>query len=198
MAVLNYGGTDVPLTDISEEARIVRGSRVRTFDNTLRISERSPKRAFKATTSELTPSEYVTFRDLLVSTSARDAIGDFVGEESTQTEQIGTGDGAAVTFSGTLSKTNKVKKNSVTVTAGAQSLTDDGAGNLTGNGSGTINYSTGAISATFTTAPAVSVAVNAEYTHQPTLSMHSEFLGAHPVADSGALNRIIEFRLEEA
>lgn len=43
---------------------------------------------------------------------------------------------------------------SVTVTHGDQTLRDDGCGRLYGDGSGTVNYVTGVIAATFTTAPA--------------------------------------------
>ena len=43
---------------------------------------------------------------------------------------------------------------SVVVTHGDQELVDDGHGHLYGDGSGTVNYITGAVAATFTAAPA--------------------------------------------
>jgi hypothetical protein len=61
---------------------------------------------------------------------------------------IGTGDDATVTFSGTIA-TTPVIENTVLVQAGVQSVTDDGDGNLSGDGTGTVNYETGAISVTW-------------------------------------------------
>jgi len=84
-------------------------------------------------------------------------------------ELIGTGDGAQVTFAATLANVPVIPF-SVTVTAGAVTGTDDGAGNITGAGisSGTITYSTGTISVTFTTAPGVGVQVLVDYKHEIT------------------------------
>ena len=45
----------------------------------------------------------------------------------------------------------------------AQRLVDDGAGNFVGNGTGTVNYATGAISVTFTTPPAIGAIVDVNY-----------------------------------
>ncbi len=44
-----------------------------------------------------------------------------------------------------------------------QTLVDDGVGGFTGDGTGTVNYATGAISVTFTTAPAVGATVSVHY-----------------------------------
>lgn len=65
--------------------------------------------------------------------------------------QVGTGNGVAVTFSGTLPSAPQAS--SVMVTAGGAYLYDNGAGGFTGAGMGSINYATGAISVTFNAAP---------------------------------------------
>ena len=76
---------------------------------------------------------------------------------------IGFGNGATVAFAGNL--TPPILPGTVTVTAGAVTGTDNGAGAITGVGisSGNVNYSTGAISVTFSAPPAVSVQVQVDY-----------------------------------
>ena len=82
-------------------------------------------------------------------------------------ENIGTGDGVTVTFTDTLTN-GLVSARTVVVTAGAVTGTDDGEGNITGTGiaSGTINYTTGAISVTFSAAPAGAAAVECDYSYE--------------------------------
>ncbi|MCS6785098.1 MAG: hypothetical protein NZ581_07910, partial [Candidatus Caldarchaeum sp.] len=77
---------------------------------------------------------------------------------------LGTGNGTATTFTGTLPAT-PVRPTSFRVTAGSVSGTDNGSGAVTGTGisSGTVNYNTGAVSVTFASAPASGVAVTVEY-----------------------------------
>lgn len=80
--------------------------------------------------------------------------------------QVGSGDGVTTAFSFTLSAT-PVLRNQVTISAIDASnnglrLSDDGTGVLSGDGTGTINYVTGAVSLTFNTAPASGSDVNAE------------------------------------
>jgi hypothetical protein len=55
----------------------------------------------------------------------------------------------------TLAGTVQIARGSITITGSTplQVVTDDGLGNLTGAGTGTVNYLTGAISVTFTAAP---------------------------------------------
>lgn len=83
-----------------------------------------------------------------------------------QTVQLGTGNGSTTTFSKTLTGPNgalisPITPNTVSVTAGSATCADNGSGALTGTGcSGTVNYSTNAISVTFTAAPANSTPVN--------------------------------------
>lgn len=78
------------------------------------------------------------------------------------TAGLGVGDGATTSFAATLQA--PVLPGSVTVTAGAVSVTDNGSGlfNAAG-GTGTINYQTGALSFKFAVAPANSVNVTAAY-----------------------------------
>jgi len=80
-------------------------------------------------------------------------------------ENIGTGDGSATSFSGTLHLT-PVKKFSVKVyRAGNLEGQDDGQGNITGGNisSGSVNYDTGAISVTFSSAPAEGEKIDVRY-----------------------------------
>jgi hypothetical protein len=79
-----------------------------------------------------------------------------------QGQVIGTGDGSTKNFTGTL--TTPVLPGSVLINAGALTGTDNASGIISGGGiSGTINYATGAISVTFTTAPAAGVQVLVDY-----------------------------------
>ena len=79
-----------------------------------------------------------------------------------QGQVIGTGDGTTINFTGTL--TTPVLPGSVLINAGALTGTDNTSGVISGGGiSGTINYASGAISVTFTTAPATGVQVLVDY-----------------------------------
>ena len=84
------------------------------------------------------------------------------------TNQFDTGDGDK-TYSGIVDRL-PLERNTVTISAGVQTLTDDGSGNLTGDGTGTVNYKTGAISVVFTSNVAISTAVNATYKYWGSLS----------------------------
>jgi hypothetical protein len=81
----------------------------------------------------------------------------------------GTGaiNGTNRTYTWTL--TTPVSRGSITITGNnpAQTLEDNGLGTLTGNGTGTINYTTGAVSITFTTAPANASTVLLTYDYYP-------------------------------
>lgn len=83
-------------------------------------------------------------------------------------EAAATGDGATLTFSGTLAFKAGFPKRTcmyVRITDGVEILTDDRDGNLVGNlgGTGTINYATGAYSVTFHTAPLNLAPITASY-----------------------------------
>lgn len=77
-------------------------------------------------------------------------------------DNLFAGDGVTVTFAGAL-QNPPIIIGTAFITDGVQVLQDNGAGIFTGNGSGTINYVTGAISVTFTTAPAASATIYAKY-----------------------------------
>lgn len=80
-------------------------------------------------------------------------------------QQIGTGDGTTLTFASTINQLPIIQQ-SFYVTDGVEMLTDkDATGILTGNlgGYGTINYQTGAVSATFNTAPTGETEIRAYY-----------------------------------
>lgn len=77
---------------------------------------------------------------------------------------IGTGNGSQTTFTGNLNSTNvPALATSIIIFAPTQVAHDNGSGVLTGTGvSGTINYETGAISVTFTTAPTSGTSISAQ------------------------------------
>jgi hypothetical protein len=75
---------------------------------------------------------------------------------------LGTGDDIIKTFSGTLPQL-PVLPSTITVRAADQTLTDDGAANLQGDGSGTVDYTTGSITMTFDLAVPLGASVIASY-----------------------------------
>lgn len=85
-------------------------------------------------------------------------------------ESVGLGDGTKTKFTTNLAYT-PVRPGSVVVAAGGVTATDDGKGTLTGTGvAGTVDYATGAISATFTVAPADELLVTAVYNYNMDLT----------------------------
>jgi len=95
---------------------------------------------------------------------SRDAAGKAVPYEAVTAEAIGAGDGTDKTFSATLAK-HPVQPGSVAVSDGVEDFADDGLGRLTGDagGSGSVNYTTGAVSVEFHAAPANAAPVGAAY-----------------------------------
>ncbi len=75
------------------------------------------------------------------------------------------GDASDVTFAATFTEL-PVKVNTLTVTADSIVGTDDGEGAITGAGInvGTIDYVTGDVSVTFSSAPASEIPVTADFT----------------------------------
>ena len=89
-------------------------------------------------------------------------------------ESVGTGNGTTTTFAHTAANLYVIP-GTVTVTAGAVTGTDDTNGNITGTGvGGTIDYVTGAVNLTFTTAPANAVAITMNYQYtNPTATVQA-------------------------
>jgi len=77
-----------------------------------------------------------------------------------------TGDGATTAFAGTLSNRPILKNHVTFVSIDANNdglrLSDDGAGSLSGDGTGTINYLTGAFTLNFSAAPASGETIESE------------------------------------
>jgi hypothetical protein len=96
-------------------------------------------------------------------------ITNFTNGATTSNETIGTGDGVTVTFNHTLAQPPVGPKSLVinyTLSGFPEQATDDGAGNIVGFfniSSGTIDYSTGALSITFFTPPDNATAITANY-----------------------------------
>jgi hypothetical protein len=86
-------------------------------------------------------------------------------------EVLGTGNGAQTTFTGTLAFKGANPKNTafgISVTDGVETFRDDYNGTLIGSlgGTGTINYTTGAISVTFNTAVTNLTNITVSYQHE--------------------------------
>ena len=87
------------------------------------------------------------------------------------TETIGTGDGIVTNFVTTLDLDPNlpVVPGTVLITAGAQSITDDGNGHLAGDvdptGTNTVDYDTGDVDVTFANPPASGTIVYCRYRH---------------------------------
>lgn len=89
-------------------------------------------------------------------------------------ETIGFGDGTAKSFTTLALQHTPIKPLSVSITTvpASVTLTDNGSGSLTGGGAvvfGTVNYSTGAVNLTFSSAPAFGTLINADYTYTVTV-----------------------------
>lgn len=89
--------------------------------------------------------------------------------EKSAVAMTGAIDGVNKTFTKTLSF--PIQKGSITISGSnpVQTLTDDGIGGFTGDGVGTIDYSTGAVSITLTSAPIALSTVEASYLYYPGL-----------------------------
>jgi hypothetical protein len=82
------------------------------------------------------------------------------GGENQQLD-LDDGDGTTTAYSGdfVLKEGTTILSRSFTLTSGEQQIVDDGDGNLTGDGTGTLDYETGAWSASFNDAPTLGDAV---------------------------------------
>ena len=108
-------------------------------------------------------------------------------------DQIGSGDGTVGPYTGTT-QAFPIIPGSYFITDGSQVITDvpsdpfDGTGTFTGNGSGTINYTTGVFSASFTNAVATTLTIYDNYqAYQPArpqgVLLYNSKLTFRPVPD---------------
>ncbi|MCX7726864.1 MAG: hypothetical protein N2053_08440, partial [Chitinispirillaceae bacterium] len=98
-------------------------------------------------------------------TSSTDLFSKKYASDIVSRELIGTGNGTITTFTKTLDY-KPIIPSTVTVVAGTLVATDDGSGNIAGDFTGTINYDTGAISVTFSSAPSNGTEVRATYRYR--------------------------------
>lgn len=88
-------------------------------------------------------------------------------------ESYGTGDAVTLTFAHTLTDITGARTAMyISVTDGVETFVDDRNGNMVGNagGTGTVNYSTGAVSVTFAVAPTNLAAITCSYYHETSTS----------------------------
>ncbi len=136
------------------------GSRVVGFQA---LEAPSGKLFFKKYYAEVPKGEVKAGDELQRSnTSATDIFSKRYASDIVMNELIAVADGTATTFSKTLDY-KPVLPSTVTVVAGTQIATDDGNGKLSGDFTGTIDYATGALSLTFSTAPAANTQIKATY-----------------------------------
>lgn len=76
---------------------------------------------------------------------------------------FGTGDGTAGPYTFNTPVNTGILPGSISITAGAQTVTDDQFGNLQGDGTGTVNYLSGAISVTFNAPVTLSDPITIDY-----------------------------------
>lgn len=112
-----------------------------------------------ATVSASIPAGFNSIREYSTSVSTINTPG---------TTFLGFGDvgGAKTTFTGVLTQpviAGSVRVTSVAGNGSTLTLNDNGQGLLSGSGNGTVNYTTGAISVNFATAPGAGQAVTADY-----------------------------------
>ena len=106
------------------------------------------------------------------------------------TETLGTGDGTTLTFNGTLANIDIETGSlsiSYTIASTAYTATDDGAGNIAGTDvTGTIDYTAGTWSLTFTTAPDNATAITADYNYYP----NTPILGIYEYMNSAGSSQL--------
>lgn len=109
-----------------------------------------------------------------------------------QRNQVGTGDNVTLAFAGTVPSfpilRNQVMFDSLTTAGVGMQVHDDGAGNLIGDGNGTINYLTGAFTINWNVAPGTGIPINSQavpyQASQPTsLLFYNSQLTLRPVPD---------------
>lgn len=129
------------------------------------VDPTSPLYNFKNRYITVHPPVYVAGFEVLFSQSREQFYGIYPQVNSIASIGV-AGDGVTTAFSGTLSAIPLLKNNvlfsSVNTANAGLELHDDGAGTLSGDGTGTINYVTGAFTLNFSSAPASGVAINSQ------------------------------------
>lgn len=111
----------------------------------------------------------ITKGDVMFGANSAGNLNTTFSSETVSEETLATGDGVTTSFTATLSYLpvrpyDAAAGYRVIISDDAgQTLSDDGVGAFVGNGSGTINYTTGAIAVTFTAAPANGAVIAATY-----------------------------------
>lgn len=123
-----------------------------TYTTSTTVGE--PLYNFKNVYTTVHPPVYIAGREAVLSQSREEFYGLFPLTNSLQT--VGTGNGVATVFNGTLSSTpfirNNVTFSAIDINENRAVLYDNGSGVLAGDGTGTVNYITGVWTVTFTTA----------------------------------------------
>jgi len=86
------------------------------------------------------------------------------GEAEIEDEALATGDGSSTTIGTSTLGSAPIVPGTLKISDGDQFIMDDGAGNIIGNGTGTINYTSGALVITWGVAPDAGAVIGASYT----------------------------------
>ena len=120
---------------------------------------------FEQSNLSINPPIFIAGRDVYYTQSRTEFYNYFSQVNSVLSTGL-TGDGIITGFSGTLSQLPILRNNvhfvSINTLGNGLRLSDDGAGNLTGDGIGTINYITGAYTLNFTSAPGAGESIDSE------------------------------------
>lgn len=152
---------------------------VAEYDTTVMPSA-DPGVAFNQKYLTVNPPIYVAGWQIFFSQSPEQFFG--IYPELLSIVQQTAGDGSTTSFSGVLSGTpvlqGSVLFNSIDASNNGLRLSDDGLGNLTGDGTGTINYITGAFTLNFSAPPAMGQSVNSQtYVYQAAMPQGILFYG---------------------
>tara|TARA_R110000868_G_scaffold300583_2_gene561004 strand:- start:4252 stop:5157 length:906 start_codon:yes stop_codon:yes gene_type:complete len=131
------------------EVKLNRNLTLHEFNTTANVQEYD----FPADYTNFVPAATLDRREISFYQSPDDY--DLSNPENVSRFTTWTGDGLTVSFASTYTNNIPIIPGSVVVDDTVEVFSDDGVGALTGNagGSGTINYTTGAVSVTFNTAP---------------------------------------------
>jgi len=112
------------------------------------------------TPSAIASSAGLTLLSTLIANPGGTPCFQYTAQVPTSAQTLGTGNGSLTTFSGTVTPA-PVSSGSLAVIAGSVFGLDSGSGSIIGTGvsSGTVNYTTGAVSITYGAAPATGTAV---------------------------------------